>query len=230
MTADRVLTVLAVVLAIPGFLLMFFDQRAVVGMLTVLVAFVLLAAAGVARYLVKLPEFSMQSVDLILEFQDDVGALAKLTKMYAIRPNFAHLREIIFRNNASDGSITDFRWNNEPIPADNIDQILGEYELRITSRIPYRRWKVFKGSLSYLAHDSFSKKTEALRGVVDFQTKRLAMEIRLPAKRPCKEARAFKIAGGQVALPDPEVQNGSIIRLAVKRPTPGVEYVCYWTW
>jgi hypothetical protein len=228
---DRALGIAGIVLGLPSFLILFLDGFQAVAVITLILAAVLIIAAAIVRWYLRLPEYTMKHVEVTLKFLDDVGAQAVLIKKYRIRPNSFHSREIIHRNNAADGDLINIRWNGQLVPQGQIAEVLGEFEIKIDFLAPKPWWRSFDGELSYDLVNSFPGEREGLRYVVDFPATKVSFKIEMPSNRPCTDVEATSRAGGEKVLPRPKVTNGGkLVTMSVKRPYPGGEYRIAWRW
>ncbi|HEU0014795.1 MAG TPA: hypothetical protein VFQ45_14005 [Longimicrobium sp.] len=232
MSLDRALSVIGLLLSLPGFLIVVLaDDDAAVAALTLLLGLLTLAAAAAVYYFTNLPEFSLRSVAVALDIRDEAGRRATLAKSYRILPNYGHLDRMVHRNIAADGSVRNICWNGAPVPEGNVREVLGQYEVTIGFGAPLPRWAEFPGRLSYEVVDSFPGRVEALHYVVDFPTRVLEIRVDFPPGRLPREPRAVRSSGGRRPLRPPRVSpDGRTLELKVRRPMRGAEYSIYWSW
>jgi hypothetical protein len=191
-----------------------------------------LGSAFVVRYFTGLPPFTITTADVKLDFVGNDVKVAVLSKSYRIRPNYGHLNTMTHKNIAADGSVRNLCWDDKPIPAVDIKELLGEYV--VTIRFPYalRKWREIAGKLSYEVCDSFNGNPEALIYVVDFPTKTVCIEVNFPLNRLCLDAEAFKLEGtAQHPIRNPMISaDRRNLKLLLKRPRVGSEFMIYWRW
>lgn len=227
------ISLLSLLIGIPGFLLILASEKYAIFFLVVTIVVVIAIAARIIRKLLKSPPFIMKSVDVYLEIHDTNGALATLKKEYQVVPMFEHLQEMSHRNIAADGAIENLCWNGTPIPAKQIETIMGEHLITIKFPGPLKRRKQFAGCLSYDAKDSFSSTQESLFYVVDFPAKKVNITINFPAGRVAKTAHGYRVAGsGKELLGTQPVLDGNVrtIKLELKSPRVGDEYEIAFGW
>lgn len=232
MNLDRLLALSGIIVGLPGFFFLFLSANTVVSSIAVFFGFSLLAAAYLVFYFSGLPPYSVRNADVTLTLHDGHGKAATLSKEYEIRPNYRHLSIMTHRNIASDGETLNISWDDKPVSENDIKKILGEYEVTIKFPNTLKRWRNFKGKLSYSVQDSFLQDHEGIHWVADFPTKNAKIRIILPDDRPCKRSTSYKILGAQkVAFSEPHIsKNGKSIELEIKRPPIGSEYAIYWDW
>lgn len=231
MTWDRMLAFVGLLLGIIGIIIPFLNVGIAYTLTLLTVSMLALTFAYYWQFFTNLPPYSIRSVEVTLVLEDDEKAT--LTKDYKIRANYNHLDRMLHRNIASDGSVENICWDNEPIPANQITKILGEYEVDVHFDNVCKRWRVFPGSLSYDLIKSFSDPNrEGIYYNVDFPIKSVRIRICLPENHPCKGATAYRIIGiGKIPIKDPDIShNNCRIELEVSRPRVGIEIAIFWTW
>lgn len=89
----------------------------------------------------------------------------------------------------------------------------------------------FNLTISYDLVDCFSgKPTEALLHTVDYQTKRILMEVNFHVNRPARNPRLFlRFSGTARELQRPEIA-GLKLTAEINRPRIGAEYELEWEW
>ncbi len=225
---DRILSLIGILVGLPGFILLFFDGHALLAAAFFVAMVVLLLAA----WLVSLPPFTMKSIDVELIIHEVDGSKATLSKTYQIRPNYGHLEHLTHRNIAADGSVSNIRWDDQPVPCKNIEKVMAEYHVTIRFPSPLERWRTFPGKLSYDLDNSFPATLEGLVYVADFPVKTAKITVRLPAGRKCSKANATMVRGGRKVPIKHLYQNdgGTQIQLKLKKPVVGAEYEIFWYW
>jgi hypothetical protein len=229
---DRWIGIVALILGIPGFLLLFLTKDYAVALLIVGIGVLLFGAAYLINRAGKLPPFRMKSVRVDLRLIDVLGNEATLRKEYEVIPSYAHLTAMSHRNIAADGAITNLQWNDTPIDPSWIEQVLGEYQITAKFPGPLPKGKLFKCALSYNADGSFLQTEEGLVYVVDFPAKTVTISIRFPEDRMCTDAWCFRVQGaGKVPLPKPQVNaTQKTLQVKLKRPQVGAEIEIKWHW
>ena len=231
MPLDRVLAIAGIIIGIPGVIVLFAAANETLAAFAGLLAALLLGAAFYIRYLFNAPPYTFPEVNATLEFSGDERR-AVLRKIYKIRPNYSHLRQLEHRNISADGQISNFLWNGKPIPSSSISQQMGQYEVLVNLPVIPGRWQIFDGELSYEMKNSFNGNPESVQYCVDFPTKKVVLTILFPKNRPCLSAEARKMQGaGARPIEMPTIsQNGRELALTIKRPTYGATYTIYWHW
>jgi len=223
--------VVALLISLPAFFLLFLTDRETLGAITLLLGFVIFAATWTYRYVTNLPPFSVKSVYIRLEFAGTSAKQAHISKEYEIRPNQGHLTMMAHRNISADGQIHNICWNSKPIPAANIERALGQLKVTVPIEL-CPKWKVFPGNLSYDLVDSFERSTEFIQYVSDFPTKVARIHIQMPTGRFCRNVRSTKTEGsvetlhGETAI----IGSGAAIKITLRRPPVGTEYAVTWDW
>jgi hypothetical protein len=229
-TLDRILAVIGLIIAIPGFLLLFFTDHQTESILTVGLGLVVLGAGAIDFYLSRLPPYTINDAKVIVDFPNGDRRIARITKSYTVRPNFGHLNTMTHRNIGAQGTVQNLCWNGLPIQ--QIRQSLGEYEVTIDFNGPHKRFRPFTGALSYEAVDSFKGNPEWFCYVIDFPIKAASIEVNLPTRDPCKSAEAFRVEGnGRTRMPDPDISaDKQRLSWKLNRPRRSAEYRLYWYW
>jgi hypothetical protein len=232
MSLDRGIGIAGLILAIPGFLLLFFSHDSAVAWLALVLAIVFFASAFLVNRAGSLPPFRMNSVRVNLSLNDDLGNEATLRKEYEAVPSYAHLTEMSHRNIAADGAITDLCWNDAPIDQSWVKQALGEYQITARFPGPLHKGRPFRCVLSYNAIGSFLLNREALVYVVDFPAKIVTICIKFPDRRMCSDAWSYRVQGaGKVPLAKPEIDaQTKTVTVRLKRPQVGAEIEIWWDW
>jgi hypothetical protein len=232
MTLDRWLGVIGLVIGLPGFAALFLGPDQATAISFSLVGVVLIAAAATVNYFGNLPPFSVKSAEVLLDFQDDTGKLAKLSKSYRIRPNYSYLQTLVHKNIGADGVIRNICWDDQPVPPQHITERMKEYIVTIQFPFPLRKWREVLGKLSYELVDSFENNPDGLTYCVDFPTKLANIRVSFPSKRPCIKAHAFLGQGaGEKPISEPSVtDNGRRLELVLNNPDIGSRYNIYWDW
>lgn len=232
MTLDRALGLLGVIIGLPSFLALFFSDQATAALLCGVIAILMVAAAVWVNKAATDHPFRMDQVVVHLDLSKGPPE-ATLTKTYKIVPNFNHLTQMVHRNIAADGDVSDFRWNGRPIPnAQQRRTMGGEYEITVPFTPAPSRGKPFDGSLSYKLLNSFPADSESLGYVVDFPTKIVTITVTLPAARKCLTAIPRLAFGGQERdLSALTIgPNRETLSISVKKPRVGSQIITYWTW
>ena len=212
-------------IGLAGLLLWFLPEHKVLGI------FILLATGVVVWFICWLnrPEFTLLSVEKVLDISDAAGKSAKLLRCMTARANHKGITEFWCRNISADGAIANIRIDNvEPA---FIKTEAGDKQVCKRFDRPLKRGQKFDMVLSYELADSFPGTTEGLIHVVECQTKRLRLVVTLPDARNAKAARMSLRYGGQIHkdLPAPTI-TGRRIEFETKWTKLGAEYSLEWDW
>lgn len=231
MPIDRVLAIVGIIIGLPGVLILFVTANETLAVFAGILAALLLGAAFYIRYIFNAPPYTFREVNATLEFPSD-EQMAVLRKAYKIRPNYAQLHQIELKNIAADGRISNFLWNDKPIPSHAITTRMGQFVVRIDLPFNPGRWRTFEGKFSYEIRNSFNENPEWMEYTVDFPTKIATLTILFPKTKPCLSTEAHKKRGaGSIPIQMPtRYQDGMKLELTLKRPSYGGTYYIYWHW
>ena len=232
MTVDRALGILALILGLPGFFALFLSPYHTAAIVCVILAGVILAVSLLVARIVDRPAWEYRSVKVELDLSQGGPAQATLSKTYKIVSNANDQRHLLHRNIGADGRVHSFTWNGVAIPAANISQSMGEYEVTVEFRPPRARGETFDGVLAYRLDDSFPSVLEAIEYAVDLPTGSAHLTVKLPDAKPCRAPKATLAIGGQerplAGLKASE--DGKTLTLEVSRPRLGSTVRIYWNW
>ncbi|MCE7915852.1 MAG: hypothetical protein DYH15_14605 [Nitrosomonas sp. PRO4] len=173
--------------------------------------------------------FTISDLNKILTIHDTGGSKATLTQIQMTTACHMDNSEYWFRNIQAIGSISNFRVNNDE-PAEKRKEN-GNYE--ICMKLP-PELKIINGSdltLCYEYEDAFTQSEGTLAHVVDNDTQRLHLIVKLPEGRAVSSARFFcKHNGKEEALLPPVITEHTKIEADIKNPKLGAEYCLQWNW
>ena len=231
MSLDRGLALVGLVLALPGFLLLFLSGQEAVAVLVLVLGAGCLIGAFVVHFIWTQPPYTFKIAEVTLSF---IGGKdrALLSKEYIIRPNYRNLQQMKHKNIASDGTVKNICWNDEPVPQNKILTRLGEYAVTIDFPTTCVWLRNFTGKLSYELINSFGGNSEGIFYSVDYPTKKVIIRVNFPEDCLCIHAHATLIQGaGEKEIQDPAISSDrKSLVLKLKRPKLGSQYGIYWQW
>ncbi len=230
MNLDRALGVAGVLLGLPGFAALFLTPYDTAAAITLALAAVTIAAALLIRSIANRPPYSMDKVEARLDLTNPDRATHE--KVSHVRANVAGLTTLQHKNIASDGTIEDFRWDGDPVPAADIVPDTSAFKVIVRLPLATTRGQQFTGRLSYVLVKSFPARNEFYSFSVDFPTKLLLMSITFPDNRPSLSQKARVSFGGQEReINGVDVQEGGKrVFLKVKHPKVGSTISIHWSW
>jgi hypothetical protein len=161
-----VVSVVALALTIPSFLILFVTGFIALGILTLILAL----GAGAFYWWSKQPPFTIKEVDKTLAFQDPQGHRARVTRTQIARANQKGITEIWVGNVRTDGSIENVQVDGQPPDYDEVR--VGVRRLcKRYSRGP-ERGQEFRMTISFDAIDSFAGNPEVYEHLVTTKIKR----------------------------------------------------------
>lgn len=227
MDRNELLTLIGLIIGVPGFLLLFFQGQAVIGV----VVFGVCIGLAWLYWFLNQPEFTLLEVRRVIRLLDRDGTRAQMERYQEARANHKGLSEFCHKGIMADGSIENIR-----IDGDEPDyQALECGAIVVCKYFPdtLERGEKLEMTLTYDLVNSFTKKSEAIIHVISHKTKRLTLEVQCPSDRPVRDVKASLRYGGQKfkLLPKPKRSPDSCqIVLEIKRPKLGEEYYLEWDW
>jgi hypothetical protein len=224
-TLGFILTVISVLVGLPGFLFFFVSREAVVGILTTLIVVVLLGAAWLANQ----PQITVLDYDKTLTLRGPTASEAIQTSVLEIRANQNGVRMFHLGNFTSDGSVREIKVYGR---APTIQRVrAGEIEVLQELPSPLRLFHTEKVPVSVKYIDSFPRPdTEAYTHVVGHKTKRLSLTVEFDKDKPYDKVRGFMQYGGQVWANYPVEPLSGKAKLLKNRPRLGSEFRIEWDW
>lgn len=199
----------------------------IIAIITIIFAVILY----VVYRIITLPPWTIIEIHRIVNIKRSNGSLAIATKDTTIKANQKGLTEFLHRNIRADGSIQNFKFGSNVVPASDIEWRAGEY-------IVHERFKEMKrfgkrrSSLMYELINSFPSKTESTGYLPDYFTRKYKIDIHLPASKPARNPRAYVGLGAEHKnLYSPELSpDGRTISWEGKNLKPGKSYTVEWDW
>jgi len=231
-SSEKALTIIGIVLSLPGFLVLFLSGQQIIGILVLVIALLLVLNFYRDNFL---PAFTILSTSKIITILDLMGKHAAVVLNKKIVPNHRHLQEFVFHHIRADGAVSNFQ-TNFGLP-NAIEKEAGAYKVALRFPKKLKRGKSFEVQLSYDIQDGYllDKEVTALLG--DYPVKELKIEIILPEGRPCLEAHAYQVRGSDL---EKEIDNLCIsqdrrkvtweMRKMLPFRTIGFLYKIEWTW
>ena len=232
MSIDRKLAWASLVLALPGTIVLFRDENYKTAVLIVLLLIVCVGALVYHQWFTKRPGITVEKLTKTLTIFDDAGKRATLLRCQEFTVNYPNVDSIWFRNIVSDGKIVDPLIDGDaPDEEEHFSCLLSVQKQYPKPLAMGERHEV---RLEYGLEDSFPEKEESLLHDVDISTRKLILEVRLPANRACKEAQLHILAAGttmhQIRRWFSVSADKRQISATIRNPRPGHTYEVSWTW
>ncbi|HTY54575.1 MAG TPA: hypothetical protein VMB26_05220 [Candidatus Binataceae bacterium] len=223
MDRNEFLAWLGIIIAIPGFLLLFASRDWAIGILILL----LIGAFAWFYWRSHRPPFTIKQISKTLEIMSDSGDLARLKRTQSAVANIT-ATEFWCRNVGADGSIGNIRIDGQA--PDEIVHELGRQHVCKRFRHPLKPRERFNLEVEYELVDSFPGSTEGLLHICDVRCDQIELKVIFrPARQPRNPRLFARYSGTETELQKP-VQNGLTLQATIQRTRVGAEYELEWTW
>ena len=222
--------VLTVVGAVPT-VYFFFNDQVAGGILTGVIAFLIVIGVLVARWYLALPDYTLIEVDKSLTLNDRFGHSATQVSEMKARANGPGLRHFDFRVWGTDGTVGNFMVN-DGAPS-RVHTVAGATVVVEEFSVPLKRFEKKDIKVAFDCTDTFPDADEDWTHAVAYHTKKMRLRVRFPPGRPCISARASLRYGGRPHGPLgglTRTDNGRELRLEVNKPELGAQYTIEWSW
>ena len=230
MTTDRILTVIAIVLGLPGVIALFFtSEHRGQGVLLSLIVAILIVGAWWFRRQQDLTQFKCLELRKTVRIQAENGSLATYERSERMRANFNNISEWWNRGLMQDGTISDILIDNRP--PDRIVPNCGGTDVCKLFERPLEKGEEVTVVLTCKHHNSYMTSREALVHTNSSSVAVLTIVVELP--RPCTSAevrRSYSGDHGKLEAPPKMSSNNQRIEACIRKPRMGASYHVEWNW
>lgn len=230
--------IVAIIVGIPSFLLLFLTEQQLIGTLILVFALIIIADLLYYFYDVRRPDFTIISYHKKLKILERDGTHARITLHQKLRANHKGLSEFIYRNIRADGEIRNFlvatgpyeKGAGNPVEA---RKAAGDYIVRQSFPYRLRKWGSIEITLIFELFNSFRGPHREWTGyVVDYKTKVAKIEVYLPSDRPCLSAGGYCRTGAQQSeIEAPAISDRNVkIVWEHRNLQPPSNYIIKWNW
>jgi len=232
MNLSNTLSLVGVVLALPGVLLLIFSDQMTIAVLVLLLAALVIGGALGWRWHINQPAVTLLKAEKTLSFEDEQAHVSVVDYRLRIRAYHKGLQLFRLANVSTDGSVGEIWIDGQRTTLSRISAGQGEVSKEFSGPLDRGQERDIRLWIQFF--DSFDGPTQRWTHVVGHKTKRVSLKAQFHSERPCKSVRAYLRYGGQVHRNLNEKvrvsEDRCEVTLELRRVRLGEEYTIEWDW